>query len=121
MVSDCGSPSGDRGGEDEESNGPPASSGASTYRWPRKSSKRFATLVLLLNGLRASHLDVWAAANTYRGAAVVLALKGSGFPIVTELQPHRTANGQATRIAYYSIPAAALGDVLTDGHRKGVI
>lgn len=90
------------------------------YRWPRRNSKRFATLAMLVHGLTVSHLDVWDGANTYRGAAVVLALKKSGFPIISELKPYRTANGAVTRIAYYSIPATERVNVLADARRNGM-
>lgn len=91
-----------------------------SYRWPRRNSKRFAMLIMLIHGFRASHLDVLAGAKTYRGAAVVLALKKAGFPIATELEPHRTSAGAATRIAYYSLPATERANVLADASRKGV-
>jgi hypothetical protein len=113
--------SGGSGDGESGCNKPLAAYGAYTYRWSRKNTKRFATLVMLLHGLRASHLDVWAGAHTYhRRAAVVLALKGAGFPIITELRSHRTANGAVTRIAYYSIPAAERANVQADANRKGM-
>ncbi|MGN7725220.1 hypothetical protein ACTJIL_05270 [Luteimonas sp. 22616] len=109
------------GERDDESGNPPAPApGPSTYRWLRRNTKRLATFAMLLHGLKASRLDVLAGARTYRGAAVVLALKESGFPIVSELRPHRTANGAATRIAYYSVPATERAHILADTHRKAV-
>ena len=93
---------------------------APSYRWPRRNTKRFATLLMLLGGTRVTHMNVLARVRTYRAAAVVLALKEAGFPIDADLQTIHDANGHATRIAYYSIPAGKLGDVLTDARRKGV-
>lgn len=90
------------------------------YRWPRRNTKRFAMLLMLLGGTRITHMNVLTQARTYRAAAVVLALKDAGFPIDAELQAVYDANGKATRIAYYSIPAGKLGDVLADAHRKGM-
>ncbi len=93
---------------------------APAYRWPRRNTKRFAMLLMLLSGTRLTHMSVLASARTYRAAAVVLALKEAGFPIEADLQTIRDANGHATRIAYYSIPDAELRDVLADARRKGV-
>ena len=93
---------------------------APSYRWPRRNTKRFAMLLMLLSGIRVTHMSVLARVRTYRAAAVVLALKDAGFPIEADLQTIRDANGHATRIAYYSIPATELEDVLADAYRKGV-
>lgn len=94
---------------------------APSYRWPRRGTKRFAMLLMLLGGARVTHMSVLARVRTYRAAAVVLALKEAGFPIDADLQTIRDANGRATRIAYYSVPAAELRDVLADARRKGVV
>lgn len=91
------------------------------YRWPRRNTKRFAMLLILLGGTRVTHMSVLARVRTYRAAAVVLALKEAGFPIDADLQTVHDANGNATRIAYYSIPAYELGGVLADARRKGVL
>ena len=90
------------------------------YRWPRRGTKRFAMLLTLLGGLRVTHLNVLDKARTYRAAAVVHALKDCGFPIVSDLQTIRDASGRSVRIAYYSIPAGELGEVLADAARKWV-
>lgn len=92
----------------------------SAYRWPRRNTKRFAMLLMLLGGTRVTHMSVLARVRTYRAAAVVLALKNAGFPIEADLQTIRDANGHATRIAYYSIPADELENVLVDARRKGM-
>lgn len=92
----------------------------SSYRWPRRNTKRFAMLLMLLSGIRVTHMSVLAHVRTYRAAAVVLALKEAGFPIDADLQTIHDASGHATRIAYYSIPASELKDVLADAARKGV-
>lgn len=93
---------------------------APSYRWPRRNTKRFAMLLMLLSGIRVTHMSVLARVRTYRAAAVVLALKEAGFPIDAELQTVYDSYGKATRIAYYSIPANELGDVLADARRKGM-
>lgn len=90
------------------------------YRWPKRNTKRFALLLMLLNGLRVTHLNVLDKARSYRAAAIVFALKDCGFPIVTDLQTIAGADGHTVRIAYYFIPPGALGDVLADAARKGV-
>lgn len=92
----------------------------SAYRWPRRNTKRFAMLLMLLGGTRVTHMSVLASVRTYRAAAIVLALKEAGFPIDADLQTIRDTNGHATRIAYYSIPTDELGDVLADARQKGV-
>lgn len=91
-----------------------------SYRWPRRKSKKFATLALLLGGRRLSHLEVLDGACTYRAAAVVLALKEAGFPIVADRETVRDAAGRTTNIARYRIPADRLGDIRADAHRKGL-
>lgn len=93
---------------------------AGFYRWPRQGTKRFALLLMLLRGLRVTHLSVLDKASTYRAAAVVFALKDCGFPINTELKTIEGADGRTVRIANYFIPPAQLGDVLADATRKGV-
>ena len=93
----------------------------SFYRWPRRTTKRFALLHMLLRGTRVTHMSVLAQAHTYRAAAIVLALKDAGFPINADLQTIRDSNGHATRIAYYSIPTDELENVLADARRKGML
>jgi len=109
-------PGGNRG--EDSGNNNDVSAG---YRWPRRRSKRYAMLALLLGGRRLSHLDVLDGARTYRAAAVVLAVKEGGFPIEVDRQTVRDAAGRATRIAIYYIPADQRGDVLADARLKGVL
>jgi hypothetical protein len=89
------------------------------YRWPRRNTKRFALLVMLLSGIRVTHMSVLDRARTYRAAAHVAVLKEYGFPIDADLRTVSDADGRRTRIAYYSIDPGKRWEILDDARQKG--